>query len=79
MHKEKYLLFYLVSFNSLRKFDLEIPYQSTLNHLPLHKVVPKLVTHITFLPQCLCIWCVLRLYHLLRAGVTWKGAAPIEL
>ncbi|XP_037297413.1 uncharacterized protein LOC115450159 [Manduca sexta] len=29
--------------------------------------------------NCLCIWCVLRLYHLLRAGVTWKGAAPIEL
>lgn len=79
MHKEKYLLIYLVSFNSLRIFDLEISYQSTLNHHPLHKIVTKPVAHVMFLPQCLCIWCVLRLYHLLRAGVTWKGAAPIEL
>ncbi|KOB70574.1 Uncharacterized protein OBRU01_07172 [Operophtera brumata] len=31
------------------------------------------------LVNCLCLYCVLRLYHLLRAGVTWKGAAPIEL
>lgn len=29
--------------------------------------------------QCLCIWCVLRLYNLLRAGVTWKGSVAIEL
>ncbi|XP_041973218.1 uncharacterized protein LOC121728943 [Aricia agestis] len=36
-------------------------------------LIPRIIMN------CLCIYCVLRLYHLLRAGVTWKGSAAIEL
>ncbi|XP_048480818.1 uncharacterized protein LOC119692240 [Plutella xylostella] len=36
-------------------------------------LLPRLVL------QCVCIWWVLRMYHLLRAGVTWSRPAAIEL
>lgn len=39
----------------------------------------KLFIKILIILQCICLYCVLRLYHLLRVGVSWKGAAPIEL